>query len=215
MWALVEDGNVIEVYNRPKSIVLNNVRYPSNMFTLYTKAEKKQIGIYEVQLKGEPDTKFHTRGQSSFSYDSDKEIVNEDFIVRDRALEDEEATNEDDDGNLVVAKDDHGNTIIIKGLKTQYQNKCKSQAHSLIQPYQWLVERSIYDNTKAIPSDVSTYVGDVRSSCETICTAIGNCSDLDALKVLFQDTRNEAGEVTKIAIMNDWPDSYNMEKYRR
>ena len=205
MWALVEDGNVIEVYNRPKSIVLNNVRYPSNMFTLYTKAEKKQIGIYEVQLKGEPDTKFHTRGQSSFSYDSDKEIVNEDFIVRDRALEDEETTD----------KDDHDNFIIREGLKTQYQNRCKSKAHSLIQPYQWLVERSIYDNTKTIPSDVSTYVGDIRSSCETICTAIGNCSDLDALKVLFEDTRNEAGEVTKIAIMNDWPDSYNMEKYRR
>ena len=205
MWALVEDGNVIEVYSRPKSIVLNNVRYPSNMFTLYTEDEKKQIGIYEVQLKGEPDTKFHTRGQSSFSYDSDKEIVNEDFIVRDRALEDEETTD----------KDDHDNFIIREGLKTQYQNRCKSKAHSLIQPYQWLVERSIYDNTKTIPSDVSTYVGDIRSSCETICTAIGNCSDLDALKVLFEDTRNEAGEVTKIAIMNDWPDSYNMEKYRR
>ena len=205
MWALVEDGNVIEVYSRPKSIVLNNVRYPSNMFTLYTKAEKKQIGIYEVQLKGEPDTKFHTRGQSSFSYDSDKEIVNEDFIVRDRALEDEETTD----------KDDHDNFIIREGLKTIYQNRCKSQAHSFIQEYQWLVERSIYDNTKTIPSDLSTYVGDIRSSCETICTAIGNCSDLDALKVLFQDTRNEAGEVTKIAVLNDWPDFYNVEKYRR
>ena len=43
MWALVEDGNVIEVYSRPKSIVLNNVRYPSNMFTLYTEDEKKQL----------------------------------------------------------------------------------------------------------------------------------------------------------------------------
>ena len=205
MWALVEDGNVTEVYSRPKSIILNNVRYPSNMFTLYTEAEKKQIGIYDVQLKGEPNTKFHTRGQSSFSYDSDKEIVNEDFIVKDKVLED----------TVTTEKDDHDNFIIREGLKTQYQNRCKSKAHSLIQPYQWLVERSIYDNTKTIPSDVSTYVGDIRSSCETICTAIGNCSDLDALKVLFEDTRNEAGEVTKIAIMNDWPDSYNMEKYRR
>ena len=205
MWALVEDGNVIEVYSRPKSIVLNNVRYPSNMFTLYTEDEKKQIGIYEVQLKGEPDTKFHTRGQSSFSYDSDKEIVNEDFIVKDKVLED----------TVTTEKDDHDNFIIREGLKTQYQNRCKSKAHSLIQPYQWLVERSIYDNTKTIPSDVSTYVGDIRSSCETICTAIGNCSDLDALKVLFEDTRNEAGEVTKIAVLNDWPDSYGMEKYQR
>jgi hypothetical protein len=215
MWALVEDGNVIEVYNRPKSIILNNVRYPSNMFTLYTEAEKKQIGIYNVQLKVEPDTKFHNRGQSSFSYDSDKEIVNEDFIVKDRALEDEETT----------LKDDHDNFIIREGLKTQYKNRCKSQAHSLIQSYQWLVERSIYDNTKAIPSiydntkaipsDVSTYVGNVRSSCETICTAIGNCSDLDAFKVLFEDTRNEKGEVTKVAVINDWPDFYNVEKYLR
>ena len=215
MWALVEDGNVIEVYSRPKSVVLNNVRYPSNMFTLYTEAEKKQIGIYNVQLKGEPNTNFHSRGQSSFSYDSDKEIVNEDFTIMDKVLEDKEATNEDDDGNLVVAKDDHENTIIIEGLKTQYKNRCKSQAHSFIQSYQWLVERSIYDNTKEIPSDVTTYVGDVRSSCETICTAIGNCSDLDALKVLFQATRNEEGEVTKIAVLNDWPDSYGMEKYQR
>ena len=205
MWALVEDGNVIEVYSRPKSIVLNNVRYPSNMFTLYTEAEKKQIGIYNVQLKGEPNTNFHSRGQSSFSYDSDKEIVNEDFIVKDRVLED----------TVTTIKDDHDNFIIQEGLKTKYQNRCKSQAHSFIQSYQWLVERSIYDNTKAIPSDVSTYVGDVRSSCETICTAIGNCSDLDALKVLFEDTRNEAGEVTKIAVLNDWPDSYGMEKYQR
>ena len=205
MWALVKDGNVIEVYSRPKSVVLNNVRYPSNMFTLYTEAEKKQIGIYDVQLKGEPNTKFHTRGQSSFSYDSDKEIVNEDFIVKDKVLED----------TVTTEKDDHDNFIIQEGLKTQYQNRCKSKAHSLIQPYQWLVERSIYDNTKEIPSDVSTYVRDVRSSCETICTAIGNCSDLDALKVLFQDTRNEAGEVTKIAVLNDWPDFYNVEKYRR
>ena len=55
MWALVEDGNVIEVYSRPKSIILNNVRYPSNMFTLYTEAEKKQIGIYDVHLKEKPD----------------------------------------------------------------------------------------------------------------------------------------------------------------
>jgi len=205
MWALVEDGNVIEVYSRPKSVVLNNVRYPSNMFTLYTEAEKKQIGIYNVQLKGEPNTNFHSRGQSSFSYDSDKEIVNEDFIIKDRVLEDEETTD----------KDDHDNFIIIEGLKTQYKNRCKRQAHSFIQSYQWLVERSIYDNTKEIPSDVTTYVGDVRSSCETICTAIGNCSGLDEFKVLFQDTRNEEGEVTKVAVLNDWPDDYDMEKYRR
>ena len=211
MWALVEDGSVTEVYSRPKSIILNNVRYPSNMFTLYTESEKKQIGIYNVQLKQEPDTKFHIRGQSSFSYDPDKEIVNETFDIFDKALED--ATAKDEKGNVFL--DDHNVPIIIEGLKTQYQKRCKRKAHSYIQPYQWLVERSIYDNTKSIPSDVSTYVKDIRSSCEAICTALENCSDLDAFKVLFEDTRNEAGETTKIAVVNDWPDPYTMEKYRR
>ena len=211
MWALVEDGSVTEVYSRPKSIILNNVRYPSNMFTLYTESEKKQIGIYNVQLKQEPDTKFHIRGQSSFSYDSDKEIVNETFDIFDKALED--TTAKDEKGNVLL--DDHNVPIIVEGLKTQYQKRCKRQAHSYIQSYQWLVERSIYDNTKSIPSDVSTYVKDIRSSCEAICTAIENCSDLDAFKVLFEDTRNEAGEITKIAIVNDWPDDYSLEKYIR
>jgi len=211
MWALVEDGNVIEIYNRPKSIIINNVRYPSNMFTLYTESEKKQIGIYNVQLKQEPDTRFHNRRQSSFSYDSAKEIVNETFDIFDKILED--VTAKDEKGNVVL--DDHRVPVIIEGLKTQYQKICKRQAHSYIQPYQWLVERFIYDNTKSIPSDVSTYVKDIRSSCEKICTAIENCSDLDAFKVLFEDTRNEAGEITKIAVLNDWPDPYTMEKYRR
>jgi hypothetical protein len=205
MWALVEDGNVIEVYSRPKSIILNNVSYPSNMFTLYTEAEKKQIGIYDVHFKEKPDNKFHTIGEYSFFYDSEKEIVNEDFLIKDKVLEDEETTE----------KDHHDNFIVNKGLKTRYQDECKIKAYTIIKRYHWFVERFIYDNTKTIPSDVSTYVGDVRSSCETICTAIGNCSDLDALKVLFQDTRNEEGEVTKVAVINDWPDSYGMEKYRR
>jgi hypothetical protein len=202
MWALVEDGNVIEVYNYPKSIVLNDVRYPPNMFTLYTEDEKKQIGIYNVQLKEEPDNRFYRRGEYSFSYDSEKEIVNEDFPVIDKTLEDEETT----------TKDDHGNFTIIEGLKTQFKNACKTESYLIIKRYQWLVERFIYDNTKTIPSNITTYVGNVRSSCETMCTAIENCSNIDELKVLFKDTLNEAGEVTEVAVMNNWPDDYSIRK---
>lgn len=205
MWALVKDGNVIELYNRPKSVIINNVRYPSNMFTLYTEVEKKRIDIYDVKLKGNIDTRFHKKQQSSFSYDSEKEIVIEDFNIKDKVLEDTESTD----------KDNHGNLIIIDGLKTQYQNQCKSTAHNLIKSYQWLVERFVYDNTKTIPSDVSTYVENVRSSCEIICTTIGNCSDLDVFKVLFEDTYNETGEVTKRAVVHDWPDNYYIRKYQR
>ena len=47
-WAHVKDGNIQQIYQRPKSLILGEVRYPSNMFTKYTNAEKAAIGIYPV-----------------------------------------------------------------------------------------------------------------------------------------------------------------------
>ena len=43
MWALIQDDKVVEIYNYPKSVIINEVRYPSNMFTLYTKEEKNRL----------------------------------------------------------------------------------------------------------------------------------------------------------------------------
>jgi len=189
MWALVENGKVVEVYGYPKSVVINDIRYPPDMFTLHTEDEKKQIGVYDVQPKEKPDSRFHTFGEVSFSYDADNEVVKETFVVADKSLDDVETD----------ARDDHDNFIINEGLKTQQQNECKREAHHMIQRYQWLVERYIYDNTKTIPDAVATYVENVRSTCATVCAAIENCSDIDALK----------------AVETNWPDDYLIRDYIR
>ena len=67
MWALVKDGKVQETYSTPKCIILDEVRYPSNMFTLYTTEEKKRINIYDINKKDRPDTAFYNIGTSSYS----------------------------------------------------------------------------------------------------------------------------------------------------
>jgi hypothetical protein len=36
MWALIKDNKIEQIYQRPKSLVIGEVRYPSNMFTKYT-----------------------------------------------------------------------------------------------------------------------------------------------------------------------------------
>ena len=54
MWAYIKDNKIEQIYQRPKSIMLNNVRYPSNMFTKYTDAEKEAIGIYPGGQSGNP-----------------------------------------------------------------------------------------------------------------------------------------------------------------
>ena len=42
MWAYVEGGNVHTVYKEAKTFILNGVRYPSNMFNLWTDSEKEE-----------------------------------------------------------------------------------------------------------------------------------------------------------------------------
>ena len=63
MWAYIKDNKIEQIYQRPKSIMLNNVRYPSNMFTKYTDNEKAAIGIYPVEDSG-------TKGDDKFEYTS-------------------------------------------------------------------------------------------------------------------------------------------------
>ena len=59
MWAYIKDNKIEQIYQRPKSLVLGEVRYPSNMFTKYTDAEKEAIGIYPVEDSG-------TKGDDNF-----------------------------------------------------------------------------------------------------------------------------------------------------
>jgi hypothetical protein len=52
MWAYIKDNKIEQIYQRPKSLILGEVRYPSNMFSKYTDAEKAAIGIYPVEDSG-------------------------------------------------------------------------------------------------------------------------------------------------------------------
>ena len=188
MWALVQDNTVVEIYNYPKSIVINEVRYPANIFTLYTEEEKEKIGIYNIINKPEPPRYFHDRGQSYFKFDKTNKVVNETFDVVDKQL---------------------------KSLKLQEIELTKHKAYGFIKKFSWLTERYIYDNTKTIPSDVSSYVANVRKVCYTICTAIENATTMDEFKKLFEHTYNLKGDRSKVAIIKDWPDASNVRKYTR
>ena len=48
MYAIVENNNITQYINFPKSVVIGDVRYPSKIFELWTTAEKEAIGIYEI-----------------------------------------------------------------------------------------------------------------------------------------------------------------------
>ena len=211
MWAYVTGNTIQEIIRFPKSMVINNVRHPRTIFTAWTWSELNAVGIYTVEAGTQGDDRFENTSQPTYAFDSSNKKVTTTYTKTDKALADSNAV--DKDGNAVLDRKD--NQVVNLGLKSVAKNKCKTQANGLIRRFNWLVERYTYDNSKTIPSGVSTYVTNVRNSCTTICNAIDNSADMAAFKALHNDTYDSNGNVTAVAKVNDWPDDYDVQTYER
>ena len=211
MWAYVTDNTIQEIIRFPKSMVIDNVRHPRAIFTAWNWTELNNIGIYTVEPGAQGDDRFEYTSQPTYAFDSSNKKVTTTYTKIDKALADSNAV--DEDGNPIL--DDHDNQVVILGLKSIAKNKCKTQANGLIKRFNWLVERYIYDNSKTIPSAVSTYVTNVRNSCTTICNAIDNSANMAAFKALHNDTYDSSGNLTAVATIRNWPDDYDVQTYER
>ncbi len=212
MWALIKDNKIEQIYQRPKSLVIGEVRYPSNMFTKYTDAEKAAIGIYPVEDSGtKGDDRFEYTSQATYTWSASDKKVTTSYTITEKSLVDVEA--KDEDGNNIL--DEKGNKTYNYGLKTLAKNKAKLSANKFIARFNWLVERSIYDSSKAIPDAVKTYVAAIKTDCANIETAIDNASDMAAFKKLYDWEYNEDGSVKTIAPIHNWSDDYDVQQYVR
>jgi hypothetical protein len=115
----------------------------------------------------------------------------------------------DEDGNAIT--DYKGNQTVTLGLKSIAKEKAKQQANSYIARFNWLVERSIYDSSKTIPSAVGTYVGNIKTDCAAIEAAIDAASDMTAFKTLYENTYNSDGTINVVARINRWSDDYDVK----
>ena len=212
MWAYIKDNKIEQIYQRPKSLVLGEVRYPSNMFTKYTDAEKAAIGIYPVEDSGtKGDDRFEYTSQATYTWSASDKKVTTSYTITEKSLVDVEA--KDEDGNNIL--DEKGNKTYNYGLKTLAKEVAKKQANSYIARFNWLVERSIYDSSKPIPDAVKTYVAAIKTDCANIETAIDNASDMAAFKKLYEWEFNSDGSVKTIAPIQNWSDDYDVQTYIR
>ena len=212
MWAYIKDNKIEQIYQRPKSLVLGEVRYPSNMFTKYTDAEKAAIGIYPVEDSGtKGNDRFEITSGPTYTWSASDKKVTTSYTITEKSLIDIE--DKDESGNNIL--DEKGNKTYNYGLKTIAKNKAKQQANYYIARFNWLVERSIYDSSKAIPDAVKTYVAAIKTDCANIETAIDNASDMAAFKKLYDWEYNEDGSVKTIAPIHNWSDDYDVQQYVR
>ena len=206
MWARIESNNIVEYYDRKQSIVLNNVRYSSQIFTIWTDAQRKDLGIVPVVISGSHlNTNYYIEKNYSDATAGDGNSIIRTIGVKaaDRKLENEDA--KDQDGNQLFEED--GVTKRINyGLKHNAIQKVKIDQEALLSETDWYIIRKA-DAGTAIPSNIQTWRNAIRSDATAIETAITNAADMNAFIALHNDTyKTVDGKqvVDVVARVNRW-----------
>jgi hypothetical protein len=202
MWARIESNKIVEYYDRKQSIVLNNVRYSSQIFTIWTDAQRKDLGIVPVVISGSHlNTNYYIEKNHSDAIAGDGNSVIRTIGVKeaDRKLENEDA--KDEDGNQLF--NDDGSKTINYGLKHNAIQKVKEQQAGYLAQTDWYIIRKA-DVGTAIPSNIQTWRNAIRADATRIETAITNAADMDAFIALHITTYKEDKTVDQIATVDSW-----------
>ena len=194
MYAIVENNQITQYINYPKSVVIGDVRYPAKIFQLWSQAELNAIGIYEVitDSTNYKDPEYYINTDSSYSF-ANGQVTESWGTATPKRLNDENAV--DEDGNNIL--DDDGNQVINYGLKTEKKRIIKEQASGLLAPTDWYVVKASEVADYSVPSNITTFRADVRSKSNEMETQIDPCTTVDELKALYEYTEQEDGTFTR------------------
>jgi len=198
MWALIEDNAITKIINQPKAMVIGDVRHSKNIFSFrWTNEEREAIGIYEIVFddSNKKDEEYYINTNQSFDY-ADGQVTASYGTATPKQLADSLWTQEDsDNGNM--PDDKEVGDVKVKGLKTLKKEIIKNQASGLLAPTDWYVIKATDVAEYSVPSAVSTFRADVRTKSNEMETAIDNASDVDALKALYEYTKQADGSLTR------------------
>ena len=202
MWARIENNSIVEYYDRKQSLLLNEVRYSSQIFTIWTDAQRKELGIVPVVISGSHlNTNYYIEHNHSDAVAEDGNSVIRTIGVKaaDRALEDVDAV--DKDGNAMLDK--YGVQIIIRGLKYNAIQKVKDQQSVYLSRTDWYIIRKA-DVGTAIPTAIQTFRNAIRADATRIENAITASTTMDQFIALHTTTYKEDRTVDIIAITQSW-----------
>jgi hypothetical protein len=180
MWALVESGSVTKVYTRPRPLSIGDVNYPSNIFTLWSSSELEALGIYEVVIDNTNLKKqeYYINTDQTFAFAGGAVTASYGTATA-QLIEDTLFTAQDETDGLGTEGE-----VASRGLKFNHKESINYQASGLLQATDWYSIRAA-DGGTAVPSSVSNHRTAVRTKANSMCTAIDNASDIDALIALY------------------------------
>ena len=188
MWALIEDGSITKLINNPKAMVIGDIQYSRNIFSLWSAAEREAIGLYEIVWNDskKKDEEYYTNTNQTFTYDADAGTVTATYgDATAKAHADTLFTADDEDNGLGTEGE-----VKIEGLKTIKIRGIKKDTAAELARTDWYIVRKADANT-AIPSAITNHRAAVRTKCASMETAITNASNTAAIETLY--TRNAEG----------------------
>ena len=193
MYAVVENNNITQFINYPKSIVIGEVRYPAKIFTMWSKAEKEAIGIYEIitDSTNYKDPAYYNNTNEQYNF-ANGQVTKSWGTATPKRLEDENAVDENGDPVL-----QDGVQVINYGLKTEKKKIVKQQASGLLAPTDWYITKATEVADYDVPANILSFRADVRTKSNEMETMINNCTTVDELKALYEytNTGTEANPV--------------------
>ena len=180
MWAKVESGSITEVYTNPKQLKIGNIQYPKNIFSLWTEAQLKAIGLYIVVTDNSnlKDEEYYINTTESYALASDT-VTKSYASATAKPLTDVLWTDGEDKPTGVSTGD-----IKTIGLKSIKKSEVNNQASGILTQTDWYSIRAA-DGGTAVPSSVSTHRAAVRTKANSMCTQIDNAANVDALAALY------------------------------
>ena len=154
---------------------IGEINYPANWLRLATADEIKDAGITEYADAKTYDNRFYKTDGTPKPLDDSNAVDGE-------------------TGELI--KDDNGNQVINRGVKSTLIGQDKATCESLLRPYDWYIIRKTEKGT-AIPTNISTFRDAVRTAQATREAEINACADTAALVTLYGATLDSEGNFVK------------------
>ena len=181
MYALIIDNKIEKIFANPESFELNGNKYSAQIFTLWSKEEKEEIGIVEVETDST-----NLKDESYYNNTNEQWKIKDGKVIRywntatPKQLEDVNAV--DKDGKPIIQD---GKQVIIKGLKSQKIQIVKQQTAGLLQSTDWYVVRKSDVGTE-IPANIQEYRNQIREVSNQQEEQINACLNVDELKSLYE-----------------------------
>jgi ABC-type proline/glycine betaine transport system ATPase subunit len=199
MFAVVQNGQVVQVVSPDQPFKVGDKQYSARFIRSSTPQEKLDAGVWEIVDAGRADDRYYWVTGPTYRLNEVNSTVEAVYTATAKALEDRLEVKEDNTPLYVQVYDptaDNGkgamvNTteqVVTKGLKSQNIAQVKQTAGSLLAQTDWYIVRKAETNV-AVPADVTTYRAAVRTEANRLETVIAAVTTVDGL----------------IAVKADWP----------